>query len=194
MITLTAPPRRTLCALFLAGVLSAWGASADAPGQPRARGRDGDAGQATPRGGPTGGFKTDVPAHPYDVVLGRPTDRAVTVSVLAYEDATVAIRYGDAPVQTAPVSVRAGAATEIQLSGLQAAAPCRYQVLWRPAGAPDWTPGPERTVRTQRAPGMPFTLTIQADSHLDENTDPALYLQTLRNAAADLPDFHQTLP
>ena len=31
-------------------------------------------------------FRTDVPAHPLDVVLGRPTKNSITASVLAYAD------------------------------------------------------------------------------------------------------------
>ncbi|HEY3418324.1 MAG TPA: metallophosphoesterase, partial [Armatimonadota bacterium] len=51
----------------------------------------------------------------------------------------------------------------------------------------------EYTFHTQRATGSAFTFTITADSHLDEHTTPALYLQTLRNALADTPDFHLDL-
>jgi predicted phosphodiesterase len=36
----------------------------------------------------------------------------------------------------------------------------------------------------------PFVFTITADSHLDDNTDRALYERTLRRAAADRPAFH----
>jgi predicted phosphodiesterase len=36
----------------------------------------------------------------------------------------------------------------------------------------------------------PFTITITADSHLDDHTDLAWYQRTLRNAAADAPVFH----
>jgi hypothetical protein len=35
-----------------------------------------------------------------------------------------------------------------------------------------------------------LTVTLQADSHLDANTDPAVYAQALRNALSDGPDFH----
>ncbi|MBM3891697.1 MAG: hypothetical protein FJ388_21495, partial [Verrucomicrobia bacterium] len=36
----------------------------------------------------------NVPAHPADVILGRPTRDSVTVNVLAYEDAEGCIAYG----------------------------------------------------------------------------------------------------
>jgi predicted phosphodiesterase len=40
-----------------------------------------------------------------------------------------------------------------------------------------------------RKPGEPFRFAIQADSHLDNNTDTNLYVQTLKNAAATKADF-----
>ncbi|MEI7945757.1 MAG: metallophosphoesterase [bacterium] len=40
-----------------------------------------------------------------------------------------------------------------------------------------------------RKPGETFRFAIQADSHLDNNTDTNLYTQTLRNAAATQSDF-----
>lgn len=39
----------------------------------------------------------------------------------------------------------------------------------------------------------PFTFTVTADSHLDENTSRELYERTLRSAAADKPAFHVDL-
>jgi hypothetical protein len=39
-------------------------------------------------------FKTEVPAHPLDVVLGRPTKCSMTASVLAYADREAIIQYG----------------------------------------------------------------------------------------------------
>ena len=39
-------------------------------------------------------FRTDVPAHPLDVVLGRPTKNSITAKVLAYTDREGIIQYG----------------------------------------------------------------------------------------------------
>ncbi len=51
----------------------------------------------------------------------------------------------------------------------------------------------EFSFHTVRPPGSTFTFTVTADSHLDENTDCALYQRTLANALADGPDFHLDL-
>jgi hypothetical protein len=48
----------------------------------------------------------------------------------------------------------------------------------------------EYSFHTARQPGSSFVFTITADSHLDEQTDPQLYGQTLANALAGKPDFH----
>ena len=44
--------------------------------------------------------------------------------------------------------------------------------------------------RTGRARTDSFIFTVTADSHLDGNTDAALYQRTLANVKADAPDFH----
>ena len=43
--------------------------------------------------------------------------------------------------------------------------------------------------QTQRASNANFSFCIQADSHLDENTNPAMYERTLKNMAQDSLDF-----
>ncbi len=67
------------------------------------------------------------------------------------------------------------------------------RLLTRRAPAEDLVPGEELSFHTQRAPGRAFTFTVQADSHLDAGTDPALYERTVRNVAGDRPDFHVDL-
>jgi predicted phosphodiesterase len=138
-------------------------------------------------------FKTDVPAHSLDVVLGRPTRTAVTASVLAYTDREGFIQYGPkvgAPAaKTAPFALKAGLPAEVVMTGLQPGTQYFYQLSTR-AGTGAWTAEPERTFQTQRPAGRAFTFTVQADPHLDYNTEPALYLRCLANALVDRPDFH----
>jgi predicted phosphodiesterase len=145
--------------------------------------------------GPTGEFWAEVPAHPYDIVIGRPTQTSITISVLSYSDATVQVHYGTTPgaytEATAQTHVPAEAVREIVLKGLRADTRYHYRLMHRKAdeGEPE-AALTEGTFHTQRPTGTPFTFTVQADSHLDENTEPGLYAQTLRNALADSPDFH----
>ena len=137
-------------------------------------------------------FKTDVPAHPLDLVLCRPTKNSVTASVLAYADREGIIQYGPkagVPIaKTAVFALKAGQPVEVLISGLQPDAQYFYRLSTRAAAA--WDAEPEHSFHSQRPPGSAFTFTVQADPHLDYNTEPALYLRCLENALADKPDFH----
>lgn len=148
------------------------------------------------RGGSKGGASQpkqdstclDVPAHPIDVVLCRPTSNSVTVSVLAYQDTEGCIAYGTQRdtylEQTSTRAFKKGEPVEVVLGSLRPDTQYFYQLRLR------GTSSAEGTFHTARPPGSSFTFTVTADSHLDENTDPAVYRRTLANALADAPDFH----
>ena len=148
-------------------------------------------------GAPAASAAFDVPPHPVDVVLGRPTDRSVTVSVLAYQAGDGYVEYapaaGGAAASTATRPFRPEEAVEFVLDGLQPNAPYTYRVSWRSGSDGAYTQTPARTFRTARPAGADFTFTIQADPHLDSNTSTALYARALTNALADAPDFHVDL-
>jgi hypothetical protein len=130
----------------------------------------------------------DVPAHPFDLILGRPTSNAVTVSVLCYADTEGWLAYGtrrgELSSRTPPHSFKQGQPEELLLSGLQANTSYFYRFC------STRTNSAEFGFHTARPPGSPFTFTITADSHLDEHTDVATYQRTLANALTDAPDFH----
>jgi hypothetical protein len=138
-------------------------------------------------------FKTDVPAHDLDVVLGRPTNHSVTASVLSYADCEGVIEFGlkaGGDSQKTPFfALRAGLPVEVPITGLRADTHYVYRLSTRVSGG-QWRPGDLDGFQTQRAPGKAFRFTMQADPHLDYNTEPALYLRCLANALADQPDFH----
>ncbi len=130
----------------------------------------------------------DVPAHPFDLILGRPTPNSVTISVLCYEDTEGGLVYGTQrgkPASSTPTRLfKKGEPVEIALRALEPNTQYYYQ--FRSAR----TNSEEFTFHTTRPPGSTFTFTITADSHLDEHTDPVIYQRTLANALADVPDFH----
>lgn len=117
-----------------------------------------------------------------DVILGQPTDNSITVSVLAYTTQTISISYGTTSgnytSQTGSVNLSTGVPQTVELTSLQPDTLYYYSIN-----------GIENSFHTARASGSTFTFTIQADSHLDSNTDPQVYLQTLANERADHPDF-----
>ena len=125
----------------------------------------------------------EIPTHPYDVILGRPTSNSITFSLLAYADQTLSISYGtesgNYTSQTEPITLKASTPQTFQLSNLQPSTEYFYSI----------NDGIENTFHTARPVGSTFTFTIQADSHLDSNVSAQVYLQTLANQRADNPDF-----
>jgi hypothetical protein len=135
----------------------------------------------------------EVPSHPIDMILGRPTDSSITVSILAYQDAEGYLEYGPASdvfsIQTQLTPFGADQPVEILVAGLQANTAYTYRVRYRSSSMGDFTATDQGTFSTQRAAGSTFTFTIQADSHLDSNSSLQVYEQTLANQLADQPDF-----
>ena len=133
-----------------------------------------------------------------NIVLGRPTDRSITVNVLftANQDA-VYLEYGESTgaygKQTAPQqNIRASVPYEEVISGLEPNRRYFYRVRYRAAGQTTVGASAEHSFHTQRAPGSTFTFTLIADSHLftTQHCDPARYALALKNALDDNPDFH----
>ena len=126
-------------------------------------------------------------------MLGRPTDHSITVQALFSEAAEMCVQYGPAsgPLsqQTAWQAFAAQEPAEITLSGLSANTPYRYRLCHRKPGAAGFSTRPERSFHTQRPAGNAFTFVVQADPHLDNQSDTALYRLCLRNQLADAPDF-----
>lgn len=165
--------------LLIALLAAATGAlAADAP-----PGRDG-----VPRMPAQDSKCNDVPTHPFDIILSRPEADSVTISVLSYADAGGFIAYGTEPGKlTSKTLARAfknGEPAEIVIPALKADTRYFYQLHI------GQTTSPEYSFQTARPPGKAFTFTVTADSHLDINTDPAIYQNTLASALADKPDFH----
>jgi hypothetical protein len=166
------PSYRT-CAAAVLAVLAAGGGVIGAQGRGRSQGASGP---------PPTVFRTDVPAHDLDVLLARPTDTSVTLSVLSANDATAAFDYepGGSPRSLA---LKAGVPLDLDLRGLAPNLAYRYTITR--AGAATAT----GSFRTARPSGTTFAFAVQADSHLDGNTSGRMYENTLANIASDQPDF-----
>jgi hypothetical protein len=142
-------------------------------------------------------FRTDVPARPFDLILGRPTTNAVTASILTYQEAEGTLAYGTAPDALSHETDRgifpAGQPVEVKLTGLAANTTYHYEFRMRFSGRGALTSTGRHSFTTARPPGTPFTFTIQADPHLDFGIDPKTYEKSLANARAARPDFHLDL-
>ncbi|MEI6051348.1 MAG: metallophosphoesterase [Opitutaceae bacterium] len=146
---------------------------------------------------PTLAFRTDVPAHLVDVILGRPTNDSVTASVLSYEGFEGYVTFGsnveslthETPHQEFLENIPA----EIALTGLQANTRYVYQLHTRSKGSEKFHVSAEGAFRTARAAGSAFVFTVQADPHLDFGIDPEIYKKSLANVLKSQPDFQVDL-
>ncbi len=168
-------------------------ASAFAADEPRRAEKKGGGGKGEGRL-PTLLFRTEVPARPIDVILGRPTAEGVTLSILSFEgvEGFVAVGPdgGDTVQRSAPRVFPQGQPVEIALTGLQAGMRYRYQLKSRPEGPGEFRPVVTGEFTTARAPGAEFVFTVQADPHLDAGIDPEIYKTSLGNVLAARADFH----
>ncbi len=146
-------------------------------------------------------FHTEVPGHPFDIVLVNPTPTSVTASIVAYADtegyAEVVGSSRLDPGRTDTRLLKAGEPALFMMGDLRADTAYAYRFWSRLAatgaeGAKEveFKPSEQYSFHTLRPAGSSFTFTIIADSHLDANMTPAVYEQTLANALADKPDFH----
>lgn len=138
-------------------------------------------------------FKTEVPVHDYDLILSRPTDQSISLSVLAYKNAEVRLVYflkSEKTNKTHILKLSANRPVEIKLTHLKAASQYNYYVMCKTEGEKDFAKSAIYSFRTQPNATETFYFTITADSHLDENSDTQVYTNTLLNAASDSTDFH----
>ena len=150
-------------------------------------------GSPTPATGGTGGTGTPG-VFAGSILLGSPTSSSIKANVLSpTQGGTVYLACGTVrgvyPLQSAPVPLVAGTPVELALTGLAANTQYYYRLYYLPAGGA-YGPTAEYTFHTARPAGITFTFTIQADSHMDENSSLDIYLRSLGNVAATTPDFH----
>jgi phosphodiesterase/alkaline phosphatase D-like protein len=127
-------------------------------------------------------------------ILGRPTDRSVTLSALFSQDVESYCQLGLAPGDyqtTTPVrTCSAGEPSRVVFTDLQPSTRYYYRSWYRRAGDAGFSSGDERTFHTQRAVGESFTFTIEADPHpYDKKGSHSLWRLALQNQLADRPDF-----
>lgn len=137
-------------------------------------------------------------------MLGRPTDRSVTINLMNHLDIDVYAEAGSAPGEysraTDPLLNRkADHAIDLVIDGLEPHKAYYYRLRYRRAGNGEYAAGFEGSFRTGRGPGESFVFTIQADSHIvgaigrENSRKFALYEIMLANVLNDRPDFHVDL-
>lgn len=126
-------------------------------------------------------------------LLGKPTASGFSVKATFGTPAEAAVQYGTTSgaltSQTNWQTFAPNIPTEIMVPGLQANTQYYYRLIHRIPGNASFTIRPERRCHTQRTPGAGFTFIVQADPHLDEQSDTAVYTRCLQNQLDDNPDF-----
>lgn len=130
----------------------------------------------------------------HSIILGRPTQNSITISVLFDQASFFYIKYGQQPgllnQSTTPMLSLPTASTHFDLTNLNPHTRYYYRVYYRTDSTLPYSATPEYTFCTQRSLGSSFTFTIEADEHLyDKKGVPSLYEITLANQVADSPDF-----
>lgn len=125
-----------------------------------------------------------------NVIIGRPTASGATLSILAYDASQQAqLWLGTNPQRLArhgePFELIAGEPVSRTISGLRPNTLYHYRIQSLKAGGLHLN----GRFHTQREPQAAFSFAVTADSHLDQNTVPALYQHTLQHILQDAPDF-----
>jgi hypothetical protein len=130
------------------------------------------------------------------VILGRATDQAVTVSLLARERLEAFIEYDTEPgkydQKTKPIALPLGQPVEMAMTGLRSSTRYFYRLHTQKSGETTFKARPECQFHTQRSPGDAFTFCVQGDSHPERPfmSEPNLYARTLQHAASCRPDLY----
>lgn len=132
------------------------------------------------------------------IVLGAPEDTSITLSILTPDQSgSISIQYGTVTGslinQTQGSAINASVPLLLTLTGLTPNSQYFYRVLFRSSSGEATSATPEYRFHTARALGSTYTFTVQADSHLDGNTDFSIYLATLANIGNPAADFHVDL-
>lgn len=124
-------------------------------------------------------------------ILGRPTTDFMTLNIIPKTDSEIAVVYGTESkkytLRSKSVSAKAGTPFEVAVAGLKGDTKYYYAIESKTSGKTETSS--ESTFQTARTAGKSFVFDMQADPHLDEQSDITTYKQTLSNISADKPDF-----
>lgn len=137
-------------------------------------------------------------AQNFNIILGRPTDKSVTASIVFNQNTDYYFEYGTqkgAYSQTSSMfTATANKPDEIDLVNLTTNTQYFYRVKYKSTSSSTYMNSDEYSFFTQRAKGSTFTFTVEADEHLyDKKGVRNMYQVTLNNQAKDKPDFMLSL-
>ena len=129
----------------------------------------------------------------FSEILGRPTNTSITVNILFTQQAMVYWEYGTTSgsynLKTTTTTATKNVPVEVDLGNLATDTKYYYRTRYSLNGSTTFLAGPEYTFHTPRSSGTAFTFAVEADPHLDDNSDTTSYTLTLKNILAKNPDF-----
>jgi hypothetical protein len=134
----------------------------------------------------------------YSIILGRPTDKSISVSLLFDQNTDFYIEYGtSAQTYTKTSSTYFSSANQtytVTLSDLTVNTKYYYRLRYKNNAVSNFNASTEYFFQTQRNKGEAFTFTVESDEHLyDKKGIRSMYQVTLNNQALDKPDFMLSL-
>ena len=133
-------------------------------------------------------------AQNFTEILGRPTDTSITISILLDQKTEVYWEYGTVTgnytKNTTTSVAEANIPLEFDIRNLVGNTKYYYRTRYRLFGnTGNYLSGTEHYFQTQRTAGSTFSFVVEADPHLDTNTNPASYTLTLQHMLSKKPDF-----
>ena len=126
-------------------------------------------------------------------ILGRPTDKSITVNLLFDNDVDAYCEWGIASgnytQQTANQSFSKSIPVDVDFNNLSPNTKYFYRTRYKTAGMTTYLTGKEHYFNTQKPKGTPFNFIVQADPHMDENSDSLVYELCMKNQSLDKADF-----
>lgn len=144
------------------------------------------------------GAITNGTAQNYSIILGRPTDKSITISVLFDQNVNFYIEYGSTSTiynkSTATINGAGNVPYEIEITDLNFNTKYFYRIRYKSNSVANFTASAEYYFQTQRDKGAIFSYTVESDEHLyDKKGIRSMYQVTLNNQALDKPDFMLSL-
>ena len=130
----------------------------------------------------------------FSEILGRPTNTSVSMSILFDQQTEVYWEYGTTAgtysMTTSTYTTPLDSALTVDFINLSPDKKYFYRTRYRQAGATtSFLAGTEHSFHTSRPAGTVFSFAVEADPHLDTNSNPAAYTLTLQNILDKSPDF-----
>lgn len=132
-----------------------------------------------------------------NVILGRPTDSSIAISVLATEPQSAYVEYGITKTslnkKTPIFNLDPSTPQVIEITGLKANTKNYYRLRYKKSTETTFATGKTNSFSTAKSLGKSFSFSVQGDTHPERagkmfNAD--LYSVMMGNVAAQQPDFH----